>query len=118
MKPRNPDPQHKANSPRKGPLRQGETHWSQASGGGLQRPVPQQPNERDESASSQAPDSASMEAIGKIAHHDAVSSQDTDRGPVLDAVYNKSVVEGHRVGDDEKVSGRRDPSKSTSSEDP
>lgn len=96
----------------------GETHWSQANGEGLQRPVPQQPNERDESANSQAPDNASMKDIGKLAHHDAVTSKDTDRGPVLDAVYNGPVTNGHRVGDEESVDGERDPVKSTSSRHP
>lgn len=93
----------------------GETHWSQASGDGLQSPVPKQPTERDESASSQAASTASMDAIGKVAHHDAVSGVDTDRGPVLDAVYNGAVTEGHRVGDEEDVHGERDHAKSTSS---
>jgi len=93
----------------------GETRWSQASGDNLQRPVPQQPNELDESASSQAAASASMEGIGQIAYHDAVASEDTDRGPVLDAVYNGPVTEGRRVDDDEEVRGERDPMKSTSS---
>jgi len=86
----------------------GETHWSQADSQGLQRPVPQQPNELDESASSQAPDSASMKKIGLLAHHDATTSVDTDRGPVLDAVYNDSVVEGHRMDDDKDVRGNGD----------
>jgi len=96
----------------------GETRWSQASGHGLQKPVPQQPNEIDESASSQAPANASMEHVGKAAYHDAVKSVDTDRGPVLDAVYNGSVTEGHRVADEEDVRGKRDPAKSTSSRNP
>lgn len=93
----------------------GETRWAQASGDGLQRPVPQQPNELDESASSQEASNASMEFIGKIAHHDAVEGVDTDRGPVMDAVYNGPVTDGHRVGDEEEVRGERDPTKSTSS---
>jgi hypothetical protein len=93
----------------------GETRWSQASGDGLQKPVPRQPSELDESASSQEAASASMDGVGRAAYHDAVSSQDTDRGPVMDAVYNGPVTEGHRVGDDEKVGGERDPLKSTSS---
>ena len=96
----------------------GETRWSQASGDGLQRPVPQQPNELDESASSQAAASPSMEAIGQVAYHDAVTGEDTDRGPVLDAVYNGPVTQGHRVDDDEEIRGERDPMKSTSSKTP
>ncbi|ADU36985.1 hypothetical protein Varpa_2791 [Variovorax paradoxus EPS] len=96
----------------------GETRWSQASGDGLQRPVPQQPNELDESASSQAAASPSMAEVGQVAYQDAVTSQDTDRGPVLDAVYNGPVTQGHRVGDEEEVRGERDPMKSTSSKNP
>jgi hypothetical protein len=96
----------------------GETRWSQASGDGLQRPVPQQPNELDESASSQAAASPSMAEVGRVAYQDAVTSQDTDRGPVLDAVYNGPVTQGHRVGDEEEVRGERDPMKSTSSKNP
>lgn len=95
----------------------GETRWSQASGHGLQKRVPQQPNEIDESASSQEASSPSMDSIGAIAHHDAVHGVDTDRGPVLDAVYNGPVTEGHRTGDGEEARGKRDPSKSTSSKD-
>lgn len=93
----------------------GETRWSQASGQGLQKPVPQQPNEIDESANSQAAASPSMEAVGRAAYRDAVTGTDTDRGPVLDELYNGPITEGHRVGDDEKVAGERDPLKSTSS---
>lgn len=96
----------------------GETRWSQASGDGLQKSVPQQPNELDESASSQQAANASMEAVGRAAYHDAVTSVDTDRGPVMDAVYNGPVTDGHRVGDEEKVAGERDPLKSTSSRHP
>lgn len=95
-----------------------ETHWSQASDYGLQRPAPQQPNELDESASSQKAASPSMDAVGKLAHRDAETSVDTDRGPVLDAVYNGPVTEGQRVGDEETVDGPRDPAKSTSSKTP
>lgn len=93
----------------------GETHWSQASADGLQTPVPKQPTERDESASSQSAANASMGAIGRLAHHDAMTGVDTDRGPVLDAVYNGPVTEGHRMDDGEDVHGERDPAKSTSS---
>ena len=96
----------------------GETRWLQASGDGLQRPVPQQPNELDESASSQAAASPSMAGIGKAAYHDAVTSEDTDRGPVMDAVYNGSVTQGRRMDDEEDVRGERDPMKSTSSKTP
>ena len=84
-----------------------ETHWSQASGDGLQRPAPQQFSELDESASSQVAASASMEAVGKLAYHDTLNAVDTDRGPVLDAVYNGPVTEGRRVADDEDAHATR-----------
>lgn len=96
----------------------GETRWAQASGDGLEKPVPQQPNEIDESASSQEASSASMGKVGRAAYHDAMTSVDTDRGPVLDALYNGPVTGGHRVGDEEEVRGKRDPMKSTSSKNP
>ena len=80
----------------------GETHWSQASGDGLQKAVPKQFNELDESASSQASASHSIDEVGKQAYHDARTSVDTDRGPVLDAVYNGPVTEGKRTGDAER----------------
>lgn len=51
---------------------------------------PRMPHERDESADSQAPDAASTRRMGKIAHDSEVSpQQDTDKGPVLDAAYEK-----------------------------
>lgn len=90
----------------------GETHWSQASSEGLQRPAPQQPNELDESASSQEAASASMEKVGRLAYHDAVTSLDTDRGPLMDAVYNGAVIEGHRTGDAGRMRPAGDRSKS------
>lgn len=96
----------------------GETRWSQASGDGLQRPVPQQPNELDESASSQAAANPSMKEVGEAAYHYVMTSEDTDRGPVLDAVYNGSVTQGHRVDDEERVGDKRNPTKSTSSNNP
>ena len=74
-----------------------ETHWSQASGDGLQKPVPKQFNELDESASSQVAATESMQIVGKQAYHDTLTSVDTDRGPVLDAVYNDAVIEGRRA---------------------
>ena len=80
----------------------GETHWSQASGDGLQKPVPKQFNEHDESASSQVSASASIDEMGKQAYHDTLTSVDTDRGPVLDAVYNGPVTEGLRTGNAER----------------
>lgn len=80
----------------------GETHWSQASGDGLQKPVPKQFNELDESASSQASASASIDEVGRQAYLDTLHSVDTDRGPVLDAVYNGPVTGGERTGNAER----------------
>lgn len=85
----------------------GETHWAQASGKGLQRPAPKQFSEIDESASSQSADSESMKKIGDLAYRDATTGMDTDRGPVMDAVYNGPVTEGDRIGGAEKSAGRR-----------
>lgn len=107
-----PEPQEHA---REDPHGLGETHWAQASGDGLQRPAPKQYSELDESASSQAASNASMEVVGKQALHDVLTSVDTDRGPVLEALYDGPVTGGHFVGEEEQVSGERDPAKSTSS---
>jgi hypothetical protein len=64
---------------------QGETVPVQ---GEKQQRVPRQPHERDESAASQAPEAASNQRIGKIAHDDVEEGQrDTDKGPVLDRTY-------------------------------
>ena len=52
--------------------------------------VPRAPHERDESAASQAPASADARAQGRRGHADAALGQpDTDKGPVLDATYQK-----------------------------
>jgi hypothetical protein len=69
----------------------GDTVSSQ---GERQAVKPRTPNEHDESTDSQAPAAASQQAVGKIAH-DALKQgqQDTDKGPVLDAAYDKVV--GH-----------------------
>lgn len=101
------------------PQRSGETRSSQVAEDATDTRAPKLPNERDESTSSQAAsDPSSMAHVGKIAHHDTQTSVDTDRGPVLDAVYNGAVTEGHRIGDEERVAGPRDPAKSTSSRNP
>lgn len=95
----------------------GETHWAQGSNDALQRPAPKQYSELDESASSQAAASPTMETVGKQAFEDAMNSVDTDRGPVLNAVYNGPVTEGHRTGDKEKTPDDRqtpDPARSGS----
>ena len=48
------------------------------------------PHERDESADSQAAAEPSGKHIGTIAHGDMASGRvDTDKGPVLDAAYDK-----------------------------
>ena len=48
------------------------------------------PNERDESADSQAADEPSGKRMGKIAHDSVERGEvDTDKGPVLDATYDK-----------------------------
>lgn len=58
--------------------------------GGNQAPKPRTPNEHDESADSQAPAEASQRRIGEIAHDDVEEGlRDTDKGPVLDATYQK-----------------------------
>ena len=58
--------------------------------GERQAPKPRTPNERDESADSQARAEPSQQAMGKIAHADLQQGrQDTDKGPALDATYDK-----------------------------
>jgi hypothetical protein len=48
------------------------------------------PHERDESSDSQAASEPSSTRIGTIAHGDMASGRvDTDKGPVLDATYDK-----------------------------
>jgi hypothetical protein len=57
------------------------------------RVEPQLPHEIDESAHSQARGSAQQVDVGEQAFKDTVGpSQDTDRGPVLDAVYNATLA--------------------------
>lgn len=52
--------------------------------------VPRTPNERDTSADSQKGRQASNSDVGKAAHDDATNgTQDTDKGPVMDKVYDK-----------------------------
>jgi hypothetical protein len=55
-----------------------------------QAPKARMPHERDESADSQAPDASSTRRMGKIAHDSVAEGQlDTDKGPALDAAYEK-----------------------------
>ena len=52
-------------------------------------PGPRLPNERDESADSQAAPDPSHKDVMEQAYEDAASGQpDTGKGPVLDEVYN------------------------------
>lgn len=72
--------------------RSGETHWNlhDSEYGGR---APRQPNERDESADSQAASSATMAEQGQRAHQDA-GGVDTDRGPVLEHLYDHTLRTG------------------------
>ena len=55
-------------------------------------PQPGQPNERDESSHSQAPNEGQADT-GCQAYKDAKGpTTDTDKGPLLDKVYNESVA--------------------------
>ena len=48
------------------------------------------PNERDESADGQAAAEPSQQRIGEVAHDSVERGEvDTDKGPVLDATYDK-----------------------------
>jgi hypothetical protein len=54
---------------------------------------PQLPHEADQSSHSQARGTEQQAAVGKQAYADETGpSQDTDKGPVLDAVYNDKVA--------------------------
>jgi hypothetical protein len=66
---------------------QGQTITEQ---GERQQPQPRMPHERDESSDSQASQSADIRGMGKAAHDSVQRGQvDTDKGPVLDAAYDK-----------------------------
>ena len=55
-----------------------------------QAPKARMPHERDESADSQSPDASSTRRMGQLAHDDVIEGQpDTDKGPALDAAYEK-----------------------------
>ena len=65
--------------------------------GGASRAVaePQLPHEIDESSHSQASASPTHGPVGAQAHADAVGPAcDTDRGPLLDEVYNRTLAPG------------------------
>ena len=56
-------------------------------------PEPQLPQDIDQSAHSQASASATHADVGLQAHADQTgASRDTDRGPVLDEVYNRTLA--------------------------
>lgn len=58
--------------------------------GDRQQPAPRLPHERDESADSQAAHEPSQRQVGAAAHRSLARGQtDTDKGPVLDATYDK-----------------------------
>ena len=58
--------------------------------GGKQNQAPRTPNERDESADSQAAHDPSAGRVGRQAQQDVERGLvDTDKGPVLDQVYDK-----------------------------
>ncbi|MGE4241379.1 hypothetical protein [Ramlibacter sp.] len=63
--------------------------------GETQERVPRAPHERDESAGSPQGHEPSGKAIGTVAHDDLKKGRtDTDRGPVLDATYEKEFRKG------------------------
>jgi hypothetical protein len=63
------------------------------------RVEPQLPHEQDESSRSQASATPQHAGIGKRAYQDATgASEDTDRGPVLDEVYNDKVAPNRSAG--------------------
>jgi hypothetical protein len=63
------------------PVGRGDTRREQ---GETQQAVPRRPDERDESADSQASDEPSQRRVGEIAREDVESGKvDTDKGPVL-----------------------------------
>ena len=54
------------------------------------QPAPRMPHERDESSDSQAAGEESARRVGQAAHEDIERGVvDTDKGPVLDQVYDK-----------------------------
>ena len=58
--------------------------------GEKQEKVPRTPNERDESSDSQGTDEPSAARVGQQAKEDVERGLvDTDKGPVLDQVYDK-----------------------------
>ena len=55
-----------------------------------QVPKARTPNERDESADSQAAETSSTQRMGQLAHADVVEGQpDTGKSPAMDAAYER-----------------------------
>ena len=71
------------------PVNRGTTAREQ---GETQQRVPRQPDERDESADSQAQAEPSQQRMGDIALKDIESGKvDTDKGPVLRDLHEKKI---------------------------
>jgi hypothetical protein len=80
-------PSRRRKTPGASPARQGNTVPVQ---GETRQRSPRMPHERDESADSQEAGEASARRVGKRAHDDLEQGQvDTDKGPALDAAYDK-----------------------------
>ena len=61
--------------------------------GGVQAREPALPHEIDESSRSQGRANEQQKTVGRQAYRDAVDgTADTDRGPVLDRVYNEKIA--------------------------
>jgi hypothetical protein len=61
---------------------------------------PSLPHEQDESSGSQARSSEQQKDVGRQAYGDATNgSADTDRGPVVDKVYNDKVAPDRGAGE-------------------
>ncbi len=84
--PKQPDQPARASN-RATPAPQGNTLPAQ---GQTQEPAPRTPNERDESADSQGGQEESSQRVGRQAQADVARGLvDTDKGPVLDAAYDR-----------------------------
>ncbi len=80
----------------KKPLNRGTTHTDPQDHEEHDGAAPRQPHERDESADSQALANETAAQQGQRGFADATGEQlDTDKGPVVDAVYNQKVVPPH-----------------------
>lgn len=73
-----------------------------------QAPKARQPHEHDESADSQAADSASIRDMGKVAHEAAVSGQqDTSKAQETDAAYHRMREGAEPTSQDKPLADRR-----------